>query len=453
MDKKLAPRQWPHFMEKKGKSYHSTKILGQLYDMVHRVDFRPSYDVPFDDRILKKYKLPIEMLKKARRIKSQYDTGLRRVMGQMEVKTEFEIWTSFVLSKPRVGTAYKFHEIVRRESEALKQQFRDICIKESGGSRDFEHLAPFAAAMYQVTWEEVRIALYESRVDHVRPDGTVGKRQIRPHSMPLISFPWLFDTILGRIAMGGITSQNLESYSAPVASKPRPVAPVVDEFRDKNSHDVANMDCVYTSDGQIVHRGEILRLFHDDDEDSDFGDGARQEVTDNDESPSQDSPFNVTDTGSISSGVESKDSPHPAGQPDLLTGPSSEDLPYSVQPSLEKGHLEGMDLVDLSEPSPEPPAASEDLGAVEAGSASYNSLVDAAGSARLTVLTGPSGFSLSSDPDDGKLTNTGDYLHDSPDPFLEKGGSSRPKDASKFPFLETIWNATEDSSTEFLFYF
>lgn len=269
MDKRLAPRRWPHFMERRGKaSYHSSRVLGQLYDKVDKVDFKPSYEMPFDQRILTKYTPSNEFLKKARRIKSQYDAALRRVMGQMEIGTEFEVWTAFVLSRPRVGTQYKFHEIVRRESEALKQQYRDICIKEAGGSRDFEDLGPFAAAMYQVTWEEVQIALHESRTTHVRPDGSVGKRPIKSYSMPLISFPWLLEVMLCRIATGSATQRGSHMLSLNVSSKPKPRQGPGD-VEGVGPQTMVGMDYARTSDGQFIHRGEILRLFHHDDEDED----------------------------------------------------------------------------------------------------------------------------------------------------------------------------------------
>lgn len=270
MDKRLAPRKWPHFMEKSGKaSYHSFRILGQLYDKVDKVDFKPTYDVPFDRRVLTKYKLSTETLRKARKIKSQYDAALRRVMGQLEVKTEFEIWAAFVLSRPRVGTQYKFHEIVRRESDALKEQYRNICVKEAGGSRDVKVAGPFAAAMYQVTWEEVQIALYESRTSHIRPDGTVGKRPVKSYSMPLISFPWLLERTLGDIATGSTLRKGRYKLDAVDALKPKP-RPVANTYEEGDQQSMADMDYARTNDGQIIHRGEILHLFDHDDEDSDF---------------------------------------------------------------------------------------------------------------------------------------------------------------------------------------
>ncbi|OIW30853.1 RdRP-domain-containing protein [Coniochaeta ligniaria NRRL 30616] len=262
MEKKLKPRAWPHFMEKRN-SYRSFKILGQMYDRVNRVHFTPNYEMSFDARILKRYTLDNEMLKKARHIKSQYDTALKRIMGSMEIRTEFEVLSTFVMSKPRVGTQYKMHETVRRETDALRHQFKDECIEAAGGSREFKVLAPFVAAMYQVTHEEVQIALYESRSPHVRKDGTQGYRQIKPESMPLISFPWLFDGILGRIAKG---SSEAEQQAKTSADKKEVPATDSKQAPSLDYEDLKNMEYARTSSG-IVHRGQILRLFHHTDED------------------------------------------------------------------------------------------------------------------------------------------------------------------------------------------
>jgi len=176
MPKRLRPRKWPHFMEKKYKPktaiYNSTKILGQLYDKVESVDFVPQYEEPFDRRILSAYKFDNTLLKIVRQIKSQYDTAMRRIMAQQEIKTEFEVWTTFVLSRPRVGSDYKVQEEMARISETLKEQFRAICI-EKAGSKDFSVLGPFVAGMYKVTKEELDIALAECRSTKI-----VGGREV-----------------------------------------------------------------------------------------------------------------------------------------------------------------------------------------------------------------------------------------------------------------------------------
>jgi RNA-dependent RNA polymerase len=74
MPKRLRPGKWPHFMEKRHKpkdaQYHSKKILGQLYDKVETVNFKPQYEEPFDKRILRAYALDDALLKTVRQIKT-----------------------------------------------------------------------------------------------------------------------------------------------------------------------------------------------------------------------------------------------------------------------------------------------------------------------------------------------------------------------------------------------
>ncbi|KAK0633635.1 RNA dependent RNA polymerase-domain-containing protein [Immersiella caudata] len=281
-DRKLEPRKWPHFMEKSHRnSYHSTTALGQLYDMVQKevFDVNEDYKKPFDDRILKRYKLPNELLKKARRLKTQYDIAMRRVMAQLEIGTEFELWTGFVMSKPRYDSSYKVQEKVGQEAYSLKKLFRDLCIKEAGvtgGPHDIENFGPFVAAMYRVTWEEVQIALHEARQPHVRPDGNIAKRRIRARSMPLISFPWLFDGVLGEIAGGMAAEQKrarLVHLGVPQPRAKQSVPVMINELNtnglDLDTYD-ESMSYTRMDDGQLIHRGEILHLFHHDDDDDEY---------------------------------------------------------------------------------------------------------------------------------------------------------------------------------------
>lgn len=182
-------------MEKRHKpkdaQYHSNKILGQLYDKVETVNFKPQYEEPFDKRILRAYSLDDDVLKTARQIKTKYDREMRQILAHNEVKTEFEIWSTFVLSKPRVGSDYKLQEEIGRISDSLKDKYRAECIK-SAGSKDFSVLGPFVAAMYKVTKEEMDIALAECRSTKIAGGREVPRRQMIPQSMPLLSFPWLF---------------------------------------------------------------------------------------------------------------------------------------------------------------------------------------------------------------------------------------------------------------------
>ena len=269
MPKRLRPPKWPHFMEKRYKpkdaTYHSEKVLGQLYDKVESVDFIPQYQEPFDRRILRAYKLDDALLKTCRQIKSKYDTAMRRIMAQQEVKTEFEVWSTFVLSRPRVGTDYKTQEEMARYSGDLKDRFRMVCV-EKAGSKDFAVLGPFVAGMYRVTKEELDIALAECRSTKLVGGREVPKRKMEPKYMPLISFPWLFEKELARIATGIEVAEDLDIHGL----KPLVLRGDPNRQRQRVGGDGDFDDFIQQDDGVIVHRGEVLDLFHPDVESEDL---------------------------------------------------------------------------------------------------------------------------------------------------------------------------------------
>ncbi|KAJ2991456.1 hypothetical protein NUW58_g2505 [Xylaria curta] len=171
----LRPKIYPHFMEKPGRSYKSYNVLGQLYDIVRKVEFRPNYHGTFDKRILSRFELTEDLLSKARVIKVQHDKALKQIMNQREIGTEFEVWSTFVLTKPRVGSEYQMQETMGTIISNHRERFREECIRVAG-SREPETLYPFIAAAYWVTAEEAK------------------------ETTAFISFPWIFDRELGRIA-------------------------------------------------------------------------------------------------------------------------------------------------------------------------------------------------------------------------------------------------------------
>lgn len=271
MPKRLRPRKWPHFMEKKFKpkdaTYHSNKILGQLYDKVETVNFVPQYEENFDKRILRAYSLDDAIMKKARQLKTKYDVHMKRIMAQQEIKTEFEIWSTFVLSRPRVGSDYKVQEEIARLSDSLKEQFRNECIEKAEG-KEFDKLGPFVAAMYKVTKEEMDIALAECHSTKMVNGTAVPRRKLEPKYMPLISFPWLFEKELGRIATGIDASDDLEDLGLAnlVLGEPG-------RKRQGRGGAAPINDFVTIEDGVTVHRGQELNLFDvDDDNDADVSD-------------------------------------------------------------------------------------------------------------------------------------------------------------------------------------
>ncbi|KAJ5594295.1 uncharacterized protein N7459_000503 [Penicillium hispanicum] len=210
MTRDLEPRRWPHFMEKKNKRpdqiYHSRKILGQLYDKVENIDFTPNLSMPFDSRILNCgfVALSEPYMEWAANLKSDYDAAMRRVMAQYEIRTEFEVWSTFVLSHNYLCRDYKIHEDLGRISSTLRQGFRQQCY-DKVDSRAFDQVAPVAVALYRVTHMELTDALLRASEDepgdcYDDKDSLYGDSE--EFHMPLISFPWIFHEFLGKIALG-----------------------------------------------------------------------------------------------------------------------------------------------------------------------------------------------------------------------------------------------------------
>lgn len=262
MPRELSPRKWPHFMEKKhrskDKTYVSRKILGRLYDQVERVDFVPAFNAPFDKRILDAFSLNEDLLQGARDLKINYDAAVHRIMAQHEIRTEFEVWSTFVLHHAGDSKDYKFHEVIGELSKALKDQFREACYQKAGG-KEFERIGPFVAAMYQITFEEMAQAISECH--QVKMVGGQEKRvrKMDPASMPLMSFPWLFQGILGKIADGLKDWWPEKQAEANVfVQRESKRTPPKKSRVDRVS--LEEDDVLETAEG-VTHRGEVLELF------------------------------------------------------------------------------------------------------------------------------------------------------------------------------------------------
>lgn len=208
MNRDLRPNKWPHFMEKKhisaSKIYRSKRILGKLYDQVKLIDFEPQYTQAFDRRVLDAFEFTEATLEKAREIKIVYDESIRRLMAKHGIRTEFEAWSVFVLEHNHESRDYKFAEELGRTISALKAQFRDVCREQAGVTTvsDWSRLGLFIAAMYTVTAQEMEAALKECNATKAVGGEVVPVRPMDPEHMPLMSFPWLFASELGKIAMG-----------------------------------------------------------------------------------------------------------------------------------------------------------------------------------------------------------------------------------------------------------
>ncbi|KAL2114732.1 hypothetical protein VUR80DRAFT_42 [Thermomyces stellatus] len=272
MDKSLRPRCWPTFMEKrvpKELTYKSEKAVGIIYEKVHNVAFHPTYSNPFDKRILDKCVKGNELCKRARQIKTQYDTALRRIMGQREITTEFEIWSGFVLSRPRVGSGYKLQEDIGREYGSIKMTFREICQKAAGGS-SAPRIDAFVAAMYKVTQEEVNITLHERRGAINLAGKVIEPKTLDARSMPLISFPWIFYEVLCRLATG---TKSLEMPQEMKSKESIDTQKVISTEVADGNH------ATHLTDGRIMHRGEALNLFEPTEDEEAPGTLAQSEAT------------------------------------------------------------------------------------------------------------------------------------------------------------------------------
>jgi RNA-dependent RNA polymerase len=197
--KSLRPTRWPHWSEQKHKAahkiYHSKGIVGQLYDAVTLDPFSAasaSKSLPFDRRIIDlatpEDEAVMEFLPAALDVKHAYDEALRRLMFQYGIKSEFEVWTTFVLEHSSDhGGDWKFAESLGEAFMALNHHFQDICYESAGTSRDgrdWSVLRPWIIAMYKVTADESRRSSDNGDQQHTT----------------LISFPWLFPRELGDIA-------------------------------------------------------------------------------------------------------------------------------------------------------------------------------------------------------------------------------------------------------------
>ena len=253
MPQRLKPKQWPHFMERRGSVYHSRTALGKLYDRIELVDFVPSYELPFDRRILEAFSPDLEALAAAAYIKEEYDADVCRIMAQHAIATEFEVWSTFVLKHAHKND-FKFHEEIGRLSTTLKDTFRNQCYTHIGG-REFEKLAPFVAAMYTVTHRQVTSALK----DLAKPCTPKGAEMTK--QMPLISFPWLFPAILGEIATGRVKERSnqvgLFNREKHLESARRSM-----EQQSVKAAKETEEDVLSTQAG-LKRRGDVLSLFSD----------------------------------------------------------------------------------------------------------------------------------------------------------------------------------------------
>lgn len=255
LETRLRPKKWPHFMEKRHVSpsqvYQSKNILGLLYDQVQLVDFLPMWEDNFDQRILDAFDPSDALLETVAEIKAMYDDSLKRLMAKHGIRTEFEAFSAFVLEHNQETRDYKFAEEFGRTVGVLKAQYRETCIAASGAASvaNWDHIGPFVAAMYTVSVRQMRDALRECNTMKIvgGEEAPCGKKYAE--SMPLMSFPWIFHSELGKLATG---------------SKPKPELDSLQPLRPKRQRaftveGLEKMGAVETDQG-VTQFGEFLNL-------------------------------------------------------------------------------------------------------------------------------------------------------------------------------------------------
>jgi hypothetical protein len=198
-----------------------------MYDAVITVDLESAWELPFDKRILEAFELDSRILALAREVKYEYDEAIRRLMKQHGVKTEFEIWTTFILEHNHESRDFKIAEELGETVAGLKTQFQNVCYERAGTTpqeRDWGKVRLFVAAMYTVTAQEVAQANRECESRHLAAGRWVPDRERTPEAMPFMSFAWLFRRELGHIAM---RRSQFDSVHLPTANNSASFTPLV----------------------------------------------------------------------------------------------------------------------------------------------------------------------------------------------------------------------------------
>lgn len=256
-------------MKPTGKSYTSQKVIGQLYDAVNLDNFKPAWELPFDERILSACVPSQQNLDDAKEVKDLYDEAMRRIMAQYGIKNEFEVFTTFVQVHNPELSDYKFSETIDEVSSGLRAQFMEQCYEKAGtnsSERNWDKMKPFIVAMYTVTAHEVGDAVAESKQMVERGGRLEPRRTLHFGNVPFMSFPWIFARDLASIAKGRNGNTSLGYQTA----KARPTLP-----KDKKLTKAQDMAArfgeleplaeVHMPGGETLYAGDVMNLHHEQD--------------------------------------------------------------------------------------------------------------------------------------------------------------------------------------------
>jgi RNA-dependent RNA polymerase len=124
-------------------------------------------------------------------------------------------------------------------------------------------MGPFVAAMYRVTADEMASAIEECRQIKIVAGKEKRVRHMDAQSMPLMSFPWLFQSILGKIANGEIypTEAKVPEVAAAVRATAKPTTK-----RTSGDEPISEVKTTVATAEGVTRRGEVLELFHHEEE-------------------------------------------------------------------------------------------------------------------------------------------------------------------------------------------
>ncbi|SMY29867.1 unnamed protein product [Zymoseptoria tritici ST99CH_1A5] len=321
----LKVKARPHWAEARGQSYTSRKVLGQLYDEVKLDNFQPAWELPFDARILTADTPTPELIAGATEVKAEYDETMRRIMKQYGITNEFEVFTTFVQSHHNDINDYKFYEKIGEVSLNLRDQFKEICYTKAGTDsvqREWSKLKPFLIAMYTVTADQVTAVVASSHETVERGGRQVPKMSLTFATVPLMSFPWIFASELGRIANGRDDPAYHHIGATPRPTLPKKVGKGKQALADLIGEGEVLPDLPHIKvEDRVLGRGQVLDLYH--------GDQPRAPV-DMAMDEEMHALMRETRTGGHVEGVQAHTTGHPQGQPadEATEAPSS---PINVQ--------------------------------------------------------------------------------------------------------------------------
>lgn len=267
LPQKLRVKVRPHWSEPRGASYHSKKVIGQLYDAINLDNFVPAWELPFDDRILNACVPSQQNFEDAKEVKNLYDESMRRIMAQYGIKNEFEVFTTFVQEHHQDLGDYKFAETISEVSASLRGQFMEQCYVRAGTTareRDWEKMKPFLVAMYTVTAQEVGAAVADSKHTVERGGRQVARSVLTFDCVPFMSFPWIFGRDLASIATG----RNGNGSSGRHVARARPTLPIDKKLARSQAMialhgELEPLAEVSMPGGETLHMGDVMNLHHD----------------------------------------------------------------------------------------------------------------------------------------------------------------------------------------------